>query len=203
MEAHLLYRLDGIVNSGAETLMTKTRVTARQKILAAAEEVARDVGPGHLSLDAVAQRAGVSKGGLLYHFPNKARLLEVLVEQHLSRFDAELEERERALKDKPGSLVLAYLELFAAELRQCLPPPSGVLAAMAENPEFLVPIRRFNRDLLDRMKASSRNENVALVVYLALEGIRSLRLFDLDIMTDEERDTAMKALGTLALGVQA
>ena len=49
---------------------------ARDKILAAAEELARVAGPGNLSLDAVAARAGVSKGGLLYHFPTKAKLLK-------------------------------------------------------------------------------------------------------------------------------
>jgi len=179
--------------------MTKSKVTARQKILAAAEEVARDVGPGHLSLDAVAQRAGVSKGGLLYHFPNKARLLEVLVEQHLSRFEAELDEKEKAHADQPNSLLSAYLELFSAELRQQQPPPSGILAAMVENPDFLVPVRRFNRILLDRMKANSRSERIALVVYLALEGMRSLRLFDVDIMSNEERDTALEALESLAV----
>ncbi|PWJ85277.1 TetR family transcriptional regulator [Pseudaminobacter salicylatoxidans] len=182
--------------------MTKSKVSVRQKILAAAQDVARDVGPGHLSLDAVAQRAGISKGGLLYHFPNKARLLEVLVEQHLQDFDAELCERERALKDRPNSLLVAYLELFAAELQRCQPPPSGILAAMAENPDFLVPVRRFHRVLLDRMKAGSQNENVALMVYLALEGMRSLRLFDVDVLTAQESDAALAALSGLASAAQ-
>lgn len=42
----------------------------KQRILDAAAEIARELGPGHLSLEAVATRAGVSKGGLLYHFPS-------------------------------------------------------------------------------------------------------------------------------------
>lgn len=48
--------------------MSGHRPSSREKILAAAAELADIVGPGNISLDAVAQRAGVSKGGLLYNF---------------------------------------------------------------------------------------------------------------------------------------
>jgi AcrR family transcriptional regulator len=162
------------------------------KILAAAAALARDVGPGNLSLDAVASRAGVSKGGLLYHFPSKSKLLEALVEQHLGEFDAALNEKEKAHGGALNSLASAYLELFVAE--QAEPPPTGVLAAMAENPQLLVPVSRFKRRLLDRLKANARDENSALAVFLALEGMRSLRLFETDIVTPAERDAVLAFL---------
>ena len=44
---------------------------ARDRILEAAERVVAEVGAARLTLDVVAQAAGVSKGGLLYHFPSK------------------------------------------------------------------------------------------------------------------------------------
>ncbi|TIV96394.1 MAG: TetR family transcriptional regulator, partial [Mesorhizobium sp.] len=47
--------------------MRAPRANSREKILAAAADVAREAGPGSLSLEAVASRAGVSKGGLLYN----------------------------------------------------------------------------------------------------------------------------------------
>lgn len=172
--------------------MTEMKTSSRDRILKAAAQVAREVGPGHLSLDAVAQRAGISKGGLLYNFPNKARLLEALVEQHLAQFDAALSARENP--DRKNSLCAAYVEVFNAELEQCQPPPSGILAAMAENPDFLAPVRRFNRDLLDRMKAGAGDESAALVLYLALEGMRASRLFGVDVLRTEEREAAMKLL---------
>lgn len=173
------------------TFMTTAKVSSRTKILKAAGQVAREVGPGHLSLDAVAQRAGVSKGGLLYNFPSKAKLLEALVEQHLADFDAALREKE---KQQPNGLGAAYLELFISELEQRQPPPSGVLAAMAENPDFLAPVRRFNRDLLDRMMVGVENQSAVLVAYLALEGMRSSRLFGVDILSRSEREATMTAL---------
>ena len=60
--------------------MAGERPTSRMKILAAAADVARESGPGSLSLDAVAGRGGASKGGLLYNFPSKAKLMQGLGE---------------------------------------------------------------------------------------------------------------------------
>src|SRR5687768_15624169 len=48
---------------------------ARERILEAAERVVGDVGAARMTLEGVAQAAGVSKGGLLYHFPTKEALL--------------------------------------------------------------------------------------------------------------------------------
>lgn len=48
---------------------------ARAKILRAFAELLSDSGERAATLDAVAARAGVSKGGLLYHFPSKDALV--------------------------------------------------------------------------------------------------------------------------------
>ncbi|MEV7974064.1 TetR family transcriptional regulator [Cellulomonas sp. NPDC089187] len=48
--------------------------STRDRLLDAFEQVLIDHGSRAATLDAVAAAAGVSKGGLLYHFPNKAAL---------------------------------------------------------------------------------------------------------------------------------
>jgi AcrR family transcriptional regulator len=48
-------------------------------LLDAAEAVVMRQGIANLTLDAVAAEAGMSKGGLLHHFPTKDRLVEALV----------------------------------------------------------------------------------------------------------------------------
>jgi len=183
-----------------EAAITGVRKSSRERILAAAAELACEIGPGHLSLDAVAQRAGVSKGGLLYNFSSKAKLLEALVEKHLDDFNVALTETESRQRSEKNSVLAACIELLATEREQCKPPPLGVLAAMVENPELLAPIRRFKRNLLDRMKANAANEDDALLVYLALEGMRSLRLFDADILSLAEQDAALRSLTEVLSG---
>jgi AcrR family transcriptional regulator len=63
---------------------------ARDRILNSAEARLLSVGPGGLVLDAIAADAGMSKGGLLYHFPNKEALVAALCARMLNRFDESL-----------------------------------------------------------------------------------------------------------------
>ena len=64
--------------------MPRTKNTSgkdtRAKILDAAEDLILESGSSGLVLDEVARRAGVSKGGLLYHFGSKAELVSGLIE---------------------------------------------------------------------------------------------------------------------------
>ena len=50
----------------------------RQKILTAASQIVQCKGL-QLTLEAVAKEAGLSKGGLLYHFSNKEALIEGMI----------------------------------------------------------------------------------------------------------------------------
>ena len=68
---------------------------AREKVLDAFEAILIDDGERAATLDATAKAAGVSKGGLLYHFASRDELiagllerLEVLAEADLSRMAA-------------------------------------------------------------------------------------------------------------------
>ena len=171
--------------------MSSARKGARQKILEAAEEIARDAGPSNLSLDAVALRAGVSKGGLLYHFPSKAKLLEAVVEAHLQSFDAALTELERRKDGATNSVMEAYLDLFPQEHAKKQPSPSGFLAALAENPELMAPARRYQRHFLDRMKENASDPAAAILVFLALHGASMMSLLKLDVLRDDELEAAL------------
>ncbi|NHU86254.1 TetR/AcrR family transcriptional regulator [Kocuria sp. JC486] len=53
---------------------------ARDRLLEAFQAILVDDGERAATLDAVAARAGVSKGGLLYHFANRGELVQALLE---------------------------------------------------------------------------------------------------------------------------
>lgn len=177
--------------------MAGGRPTSRKKILAAAVAVARESGPGNVSLDAVAGRAGVSKGGLLYNFPTKAKLMQALVAEHLEEFEAALARSTASAKGAARGrqgLLAAYVRLSEAECEAAKASASWLLAAMAEDPDFLAPIKAFKRRLLDRLKPEAPDVAGMLVAFLALEGLRSMKLFGLDVLTEEERETVFHAL---------
>lgn len=167
--------------------------TSRERILEAAHAVVMEMGARHLSLDAVAARAGLSKGGLLYNFPNKAALLKALVAHHVEGFEKSLSERMAAAADAPSPTIAAFLDLCSAEMKEACAPQPGILAAIAEDPDMLDPVREHSRALLDRIAAESDPAG-ALVAYLAMEGLRATRLFGTDMLTAEEKAAAMTRL---------
>lgn len=65
-----------------------SRPSNRDRILDAFETHVINEGVGSLTLEGVAERAGVSKGGLLYHFPTKVALFEAFGERMLQGVDA-------------------------------------------------------------------------------------------------------------------
>jgi AcrR family transcriptional regulator len=177
--------------------MSADEISSRERILIAATELSREVGPAHISLDAVAARAGLSKGGLLYNFPSKKKLIEALVERHLQEFDEALRALEAEHPDCPNALALALLELASCETLPERPHASGVLAAIAENPSFLDPVRRYRRDLLDRLTAGSGDVAAALIVFLAVDGLRSTQLFGTDPLEPSEHAAVLARLKAL------
>ena len=65
------------------------RKNSYDNILNAAEKVVVKVGAAHMTLDSVASKAGVSKGGLLYNFPTKEILLKAMVSRLIQYFGEE------------------------------------------------------------------------------------------------------------------
>jgi AcrR family transcriptional regulator len=147
-----------------------------------------------VSLDAVAHRAGVSKGGLLYNFPSKTKLLEAIVAHHLDNFESALLEKTAMSGGKEDSVIAACVDLFEMDSKEGMPPASGFLAALVENPDLMLPVRKMSRRLVDRIRANASDESSALVVFMALEGLRCLPLLDIDVLTEEERNLVVERL---------
>lgn len=161
------------------------RPATRDRLLAAAETLARRLGPGQLSLEAVAAEAGVSKGGLLYHFPTKEKLLEALVASHLDSYDAAL---QAAGAEGPDQLLRAYLTQFRDDRCAGVPPSSGLLAALAQNPQLLERVGPCERDFLQRIRGNSSDPDFATAAFLVIHGLRAMTLLGTKVLTEPEVD---------------
>jgi AcrR family transcriptional regulator len=72
--------------------VNKSQAT-REKLCETAIEIAAREGLAAMTLDNVARHAGVSKGGVTYHFPSKDRLVEAVVEHFGQRLERLVLER--------------------------------------------------------------------------------------------------------------
>ena len=166
---------------------------SREAILDAAEALVREQGVNRMTLDAVAARAGLSKGGLLYNFPSKDALLLGLIERFTERM-------EMADGDgSPGRVVtrrLAVHDESVANRRGGL----GMLAAFAENPDLIEPVRAFRRQLWEHWKATEADPERGLIAWLAAEGLCFLDLFETSPLTPEEHGRVVAAIERIARG---
>ncbi|MHC1561103.1 TetR/AcrR family transcriptional regulator [Actinomycetospora sp. C-140] len=81
------------------------RPSQRDRILDAYTDLVVTSGPETVTLDAVASAAGVSKGGLLYHFGSREALLEGLLDRCRTLTDADL----AAARAAPEGIARYYL----------------------------------------------------------------------------------------------
>jgi AcrR family transcriptional regulator len=157
-------------------------------------EVAAENGAGHLSLDAIARKAGISKGGLLYHFPKKEDLMRALVEHHLAGIEDAT--RKAAASPQPNAVAAALVATYFDKLSVGCggPRPSGVFAALAENPHLLEPVRNCQNRIVERIRSTAGDPALSLIAFLAVEGMKTLDLFEADPLTVEEREMVLVTL---------
>lgn len=82
----------------------------RERLLHAATHIILTKGAPQLTLDRVAEEAGVSKGGLLHHFPTKESLIIGLMKYAFAIFEVRLQ-RHIAVdsSSRPGRWLRAYI----------------------------------------------------------------------------------------------
>jgi len=183
--------------AAAETALqpASDKQNARLRIMEAAMEVAAESGALHVSLEAVARKAGISKGGLLYHFPKKSDLMRALVEHHLAGLD-EATRKAAGNPSTPNGVARALIDVYLAKVQTyCQAPrPTGVFAALAENPDLMEPVRACQTRIVERIRSSAADPALSLVAFLVVEGLKALDLFEADPLTVDERQAVLDAL---------
>jgi AcrR family transcriptional regulator len=186
----------------ADVTATTPPPDARTRVLDAAEAIVQARGVAGLTLEAAARDAGVSKGGLLYHFASKEALLDAML-----RRLAEFMEREyRACVDSqpegPGRVARAMLEWgFGDGEMSCNDrhdrAAAVFLAAFHHDPALLDPIRA----VIARMRGDIASDGLPPghgdAINAAGDGMFMARIFRLYTPTAEERTQMRGALATL------
>jgi AcrR family transcriptional regulator len=172
---------------------------ARDRILEAAERLVAEVGAARLTLDAVAQGAGVSKGGLLYHFPSKESLLNALAHRYAESMEQCIEAAKANLADfgKSRDLKAAVLGILGSDPRSRA--LSAVLLATAVNePALLNVIRQCVAQYTQELEATCSNFTRAAVVTLAVDGLKMREALRISPFTDEQREQIVQELLSMA-----
>lgn len=168
----------------------------RRQVLVATEGLALESGPESITLEAVARRAGVSKGGLQYHFPSREALFNALLDATWERFRKRLEEEVDADPEPTGRFTRAYLKTVAAPT-SADEKQLGLLVTilMLGDSDYR---RRWTEKMLSAMPAEAPADPEAtarlLICRFAADGFWLNDLAGVHGMTTEVRDSFLKQL---------
>jgi AcrR family transcriptional regulator len=145
--------------------------------------VIRRDGPQALTLEAVAAEAGVSKGGLLYHFASKRELLDGVVQRWLDEFQDDIDAAG------PGFLPGYVRASDGAKAEE-----AGLLAALVADPDVLATVRERYATWQDRVVTEGGDPVEATVARLAADGLWLADLLGMAPPEDELRERVLARL---------
>lgn len=168
---------------------------SRKIILDAALAILAREGPGKLTIDAIAQEGGISKGRVMHQFRTKAAVVEALLAQQLEHF-SQFEKRYFAGDgaDHPEAQLSAQILAHRESIAHSQSLTMAVLGAMAENPELLSGVRKTTADKVARIKSEAADPDLALLRWQAARGIMFGKMLGICPLTQADRERLFKRL---------
>ena len=170
------------------------RASSYDVIVDAAENVVVEAGASHMTLDAVAARAGVSKGGLLHHFPTKEALLEAMIGRLIEKREESRRKILNDLPDSPTRELKAYVLAALARDRKVDRVGAPILAALAHNPKLAQPIREIIKKRYAEFVSKGVKFERAVIFALATDGLLFHEVVSLSPFTEEQRSRVVEEL---------
>lgn len=162
------------------------RNNARAEVLAAAERVAAKLGPGRLTIDAVVAESGMSKGGVLYHFPSKSALVEGMINHMVDGSNLRVEAMVNRLQGSPNPTLQALIEVQNDNWLEEEGLSRALMAAVAQDPEHVGMVRDNKREIFERIKVETGDSIGALVLWLAADALSIYKVLNISCFTPEE-----------------
>ena len=72
-----------------------------------------------------------------------------------------------------------------------------MLAAVAEHPDFLEPLRAHHAETLARLRRESADPDLATIAFLALEGLKAMHLFGFETLDRKQEDAVLDRMVAL------
>ncbi len=150
-------------------------INTDNEILDSAERIALRDGVAHLTLDAVAAESGLSKGGVLYHFPSKDALIRGMVTRLIEQTEAGIGRLIAADAEPKGRTLRAYLAVsfpeHGTESAHVNQVAAVLLSAILTNSDLLEPVRRHFDQMQERLLGDGLTEDAVHIVRLATDGL--------------------------------
>lgn len=152
----------------------------------AAEALITETGGLHFTMDLVAARAGISKGGLTYSYPTKDALIEDMLRWELQRFVSLRESETKG--NAPHDRLEAHIRVSAEQKAVYLTRAAHLMAALSSHPVHRKQVQAFYREAFELADPATEEGRRARKAFLSIEGLFLLRGLGLMQVSDQEWD---------------
>jgi len=174
----------------------KKSADTRLKIFRACSEILRREGLNNLTLQSVAQEAGISKGGLLYHFETKQALIEALFEYHNGIFEARLAELVEIEGEKPGAFLRAYTKASAEQMKD--PDSASLYASLFAAEEQYTGAHKLMREKYvnwqKQIDSCGIDSDWAMLLRFAVDGLWFIEMHQYSPPSSEQREKIVQMI---------
>lgn len=179
--------------------MPKSGAMTQKAILESANRIVIEQGVDHMTLEQVAREAGISKGGLLYHFPSKEALIKGLIDLYLERFTEDFNTSAEKETDAAGRWNRSYLTTTFADNQRIPRMSSGLLAAIATDPGLLSPLQQRFSEWVALLSQDGVDPTLSTIVRLVADGLWLVELFGLSAPDEEMKGKVLQTMEDLIL----
>lgn len=177
--------------------MARPRMIDQDSVLDAAEAVVGRDGAAHLTLDAVASEAAISKASVIYDYGSKQSLIRAVVERRVKLETEKIREATEKLGDVPDADVRGRIVAAGAGYDTSEAVALNLCSALAQDAELRGGLRDLYRQQVDAIIANSPQPRRAITAFLAVEGLKALECYGLLNWPAKQRKEILEDIAAL------
>lgn len=178
--------------------MARPRVIEQSDILDAAELVVVRDGAAHLTLDAVATEAGISKASVVYDYKSKQQLINAVIRRRVENEEQRVQAATVELGPVPSPVINGLVAAAAERPRDHARAVAvNLVSALAQDAESRGIIEAVYARMIASVTETTDNPRGAILALLALEGLKRLEMHNLHPWSDAERADILRDIGWL------
>lgn len=173
------------------------RLSNRDTLLDVLEAIMSEGSVHDVTLDRVAALAGITKGGLIYHFKSKEALLHALVERMRIRLEAFCVDPTLDPRVALKMFLFARINYAFAMPAKEKKVMANLLAAASTYPSLMGPVHTMYDSGIEGLERIADAAGLALSVWTALDGFVLLEMLNIRHFSALEKQQMQKTLHML------
>lgn len=180
--------------------MVKHKDNARDRLINCMMDIVRDEGAAALTYDNLVTKSGLTRGGILYHFPSKEAMLKGLVDHFLEQEWGKVEKRWEKNGKTPDGLLKAELECAIEADDKDQQISTSLLPVVIQNPAMMKEIQHIVEERYKNLDQASVGFEKAAIILLVIDAFEMSKAFGFTLLSEKKRKKILNLLCKLVEG---